>query len=80
MRRPFSIWDYVVHFTLMVAQGCYLMAIEQGSIATTIVSDRNFVLGVWTIVYVALWASLLVMATRRALFRAVPTGNEAKRR
>lgn len=49
--RGFGLRDFALNVVLVVLQGVYLAAVEMGSVWTTVVQDRNFVLALWVILY-----------------------------
>jgi hypothetical protein len=57
--RPFARSDLVAHAVLMSVQILYVLALEVGSIADTVVLDRNVVLALWTVSYAMLFVCLL---------------------
>jgi hypothetical protein len=71
IRRPFGRGALLVNGGLVALQWVYLATIEQGSVATTIVRDRNVVLGAWAACLLGLSASVIA-GTRLAVSARAP--------
>ncbi len=61
-KAEFGVADLVANGILLGLQGAYLMAIEVGSLFTTVVLARNVLVGLWAGTFVALWVCLANVA------------------